>query len=377
MKKSLMAILTTMVMSSMLIGAASASYIPDDVSYQNINGQQLAVKTYTLLPDQDPAALMENEFENDGFLYKFGDIIKEEQHYDEVNDHTETVTITTASKKLEDILAELAPTIAYDDGTWSGTLALDHNTIKTEAAGYKSSSYTVTATKTFTGLSSNDSSLIEKTAVKDGRTLSLSNIAWSVESTALVGDELVPATYSAVATYTASASSSVPTGYITTADYVGKVSSSGVSSIRYTVTYLGTAIEVPEEPAIVTTPMIVAAVVMIVGASLLLFCFFTSNNTTVYQSTGNGNEYDRCGRLRIKAKNPILNLDKLKEVPNGMIAVEIDAGMARKLFGKTISVVKQDQTFKHVIDKADGQYWFKLYVGDDEQAPIMAPEVAQ
>lgn len=66
MKKSLMAILTTMVMSSMLIGAASASYIPDDVSYQNINGQQLAVKIYTLLPDQDPAALMENEFENDG-----------------------------------------------------------------------------------------------------------------------------------------------------------------------------------------------------------------------------------------------------------------------------------------------------------------------
>ena len=131
MKKSLMAILTTMVMSSMLIGAASASYIPDDVSYQNINGQQLAVKIYTLLPDQDPAALMENEFENDGTLYKFSDIIKEEQHYDEVNEHTETVTITTKSKKLEDILAELAPTFAYVDGTWSVTLAMYNNTNKT------------------------------------------------------------------------------------------------------------------------------------------------------------------------------------------------------------------------------------------------------
>lgn len=377
MKKSLMAILTTMVMSSMLIGAASASYIPDDVSYQNINGQQLAVKIYTLLPDQDPAALMENEFENDGTLYKFSDIIKEEQHYDEVNEHTETVTITTKSKKLEDILAELEPTIAYDDGTWSGTLALDHDTIKTEAAGYQSSSYTVTATKTFTGLASNDSSLIDKTAMKDGRTLSLSNIAWSVESTALVGDELVPATYSAVATYTASASTSVATGYITTADYIGKVTSSGISSIRYTVTYLGTPIEVPEEPETMPTPLAIVGFFVAFGAGVLLFCICTSKNTTVYQSTGNGNEFDRCGRLRIKSKNPVLNLDKLRDVPSGMIAVEIDAGTARKLFGKTISVVKQDRTFQHIVDKVDGQYWFKLDLGDGEQVLAMAPEVAE
>ena len=58
--------------------------------------------------------------------------------------HTEVVTVTTAKKNLEDILAELSPTIEYDDGTASGTLALDHSTIKTETAGYKSSSYKVT-----------------------------------------------------------------------------------------------------------------------------------------------------------------------------------------------------------------------------------------
>ena len=39
---------------SMTMGASAASYIPDDVTYQNLNGQQLAIKTYTLLPDQDP-----------------------------------------------------------------------------------------------------------------------------------------------------------------------------------------------------------------------------------------------------------------------------------------------------------------------------------
>ena len=138
---------------------------------------------------------------------------------------------------MEDILAALEPTIEYDDGTATGTLALDHSTIDTQVAGYKDSSYTVTATKNYTGLDRNDSSYIDKTVVKDGRTLSLSNITWSVESTTRVGDQLVPATYTAVATYSGTAYSKTATGYITTADYVGTISVSGVSSIKYTVTY--------------------------------------------------------------------------------------------------------------------------------------------
>ena len=120
------------------------------------------------------------------------DIIKEEQHFQEENLHTEVVTVTTASKNLEDILAELKPTIEFDDGISSGTLSLDHSTIKTEAAGYKSSSYTVTATKNYTGLDRNDSSYIDKTVEKNGRTLSLSNVTWSVERTALVAMNSFP-----------------------------------------------------------------------------------------------------------------------------------------------------------------------------------------
>lgn len=143
---------------SMTMGASATSYIPDDVTYQNLNGQQLAIKTYTLLPDQDPSDLYEDDFEYDGFLYSMSDIVKEEQRYQEENAHTEVVTVTTASKNLEDILAELKPTIEYDDGVSSGTLSLDHSTLKTEAAGYKRSSYTVTATKNYTGLDRNDSS---------------------------------------------------------------------------------------------------------------------------------------------------------------------------------------------------------------------------
>lgn len=49
--------LVLVIAMSMTVGASAASYIPDDVTYQNLNGQQLAIKTYTLLPDQDPADL--------------------------------------------------------------------------------------------------------------------------------------------------------------------------------------------------------------------------------------------------------------------------------------------------------------------------------
>ena len=39
-------VLVLVVAMSMTVGASAASYIPDDVTYQNLNGQQLAIKTY-------------------------------------------------------------------------------------------------------------------------------------------------------------------------------------------------------------------------------------------------------------------------------------------------------------------------------------------
>ena len=159
---------------SLGVSASAASYVADDINYQNLNGQQQAIMVYTLLPDQQPEDLIEQDFEYDGYLYAYSGMTKQEQTFNEEKLHTETITVNTGSKDLKDILAELKPTIEFDDGTSQGILALDHETIKTEAAGYKTSSYTVTATKNFTGLASNDSSLIDPTAVKNGRTLSLS-----------------------------------------------------------------------------------------------------------------------------------------------------------------------------------------------------------
>lgn len=354
---------------SLGVSASAASYVADDINYQNLNGQQQAIMVYTLLPDQQPENLIEQDFEYDGYLYAYSGMTKQEQTFNEEKLHTETITVNTGSKDLKDILAELKPTIEFDDGTSQGILALDHETIKTEAAGYKTSSYTVTATKNFTGLASNDSSLIDPTAVKNGRTLSLSNITWSVESTALVGDTLVPATYSAVATYSGTASSTVATGYITTAEYTGKVTASGISSIKYTVTYIGTPILVEEPDTEISAPMAIGGLIVIAvlcGGVLFLILRFRKN-TTVYKSTGEDNEYDKCGKLSLKVRNPELRIDHLKDVPSGVIAIEVDEGVAKKLFGKKISVRYYDRIMTHTVGTVNGPYWFKMDVGE---APV-------
>ena len=47
MKKRITSLMLILVVAvSMTMGASATSYIPDDVTYQNLNGQQLAIKTY-------------------------------------------------------------------------------------------------------------------------------------------------------------------------------------------------------------------------------------------------------------------------------------------------------------------------------------------
>ena len=384
MKKTVLSLVLAFTLAlGCCVSASAASYIPDNVTYQNLNGQQLGIKTFTLLPEEDPAGLIEQDYEFDGYQYSYSSIVKEEQPFREERQQRETVTVTTESKNLEDILAALAPTVDYDDGSATGVLYLDHNSIQTEASGYQNYSYTVTATKTYTGLDRNDTSYIDKTFVKDGRTLSLANVTWTVESTALVGEELVPATYGATASYTGTAYNSKATGYVTTADYTGTVTASGIASIRYTVTYLGKEIvteepveEPVEEEAKPNILMIVAGILVLVLVGLLLYYLLARKNTTVYEATGRGNEYSKCGQLSLNVRRPELKIDRLKTVPEGMIAVEIDEKTAKQLFGRNISIRYYDATLTHTVGTANGAYWFKVDLNEAAGAdPANAGEV--
>ena len=235
MKKICLCLLLT----AALTMSASALEVPTSTVVQNLNGSQQVVKTYTVSPEVDAQTLIEEPFQLEGFLYTYADIVKQDNRVAERQSHTETVTVETAKKNLDVILEQLAPTMEYDDGTWAGTLALDHTSISTQAAGYTTGSSTVTATKTIGPLDRNDMSYVPATTTKNGVTLNLSNVEWQVIGADVVGDVMAPCSYQAVATYSGKSYYKAATGYVTTANYVGEVTHEGVESVTYQVTYLG------------------------------------------------------------------------------------------------------------------------------------------
>lgn len=244
MKKICLCLLLT----AALTMSASALEVPTRTVVQNLNGSQQVVKTYTVAPDVDAQTLIEEPFQLEGYLYTYADIVKAENQVAERKAHTETVTVETVKKDLGTILEQLAPTMEYDDGTWSGILSLDHTSINTQAAGYTAGSSTVTATKTIGPLDRNDMSYVPATTVKNGVTLNLSGVDWQVIGSDVVGDMMAPCSYQAVATYSGKSYYKAATGYVTTANYVGEVTHEGLESVTYQVTYLGEEHEPEPDP---------------------------------------------------------------------------------------------------------------------------------
>ena len=134
MKKKLCSLSLVLVLALGCMSSASAAFIPDDVDYRELNGQQQAVKVYTLLPSDDPNELREEDFEHDGFLYAFSDMTKLEQTYSEDQPHTETVTVNTSSKNLEKVLEALEPKIEYDKDGYTLAKAIPSRQPRTSQA---------------------------------------------------------------------------------------------------------------------------------------------------------------------------------------------------------------------------------------------------
>lgn len=107
-----------------LTTGALAAEVPDNVVVENLNGEQRLVKTYTLDPETDPDSLKEPSFDYEGYHYTWAYTTKEEEPYQESTEVTQTVTVETSSKDLSAILEQLAPTIPYDDGEFTGSLPL-------------------------------------------------------------------------------------------------------------------------------------------------------------------------------------------------------------------------------------------------------------
>lgn len=177
-------------------------------------------------------------------VYTLVDVLKQELPEHESRQHTETVTLESKNKDMESVLALLPPEKEFitEDGL-SGTLSLQLETVNVETAGYGTSTREVSATRSYPNLANQDTANIPKTIEEDGRTLTLQNISWQTDNTASVGGYALGDRYTAVATYTGSATSSYVKGYTVTADYTGTVSRIALNQVRYVAIFEGTPIQ--------------------------------------------------------------------------------------------------------------------------------------
>ena len=123
-------------------------------------------------------------------------------------------------------------TVTTEDG-YTGTLVLDTSSIKVEAAGYKTSTKTVTATRIYPSLSDADVSFVPKSITDNGRTMELTDVQWHEAD----------GFYHASATYSGKVSSKYATSYIVTADYAGEVVRTTMDDTIYTAIFSGTPIQ--------------------------------------------------------------------------------------------------------------------------------------
>ena len=219
--------------------AAPAVLYPTEVLEYTAGGlDELRIsKTYELSPLDDPALIPTEDFERSGRLYTLLDVIKEDQTETESKYYTETVTLDSDSKDMEEIMPMLAATCeaATEDG-YTGVLTLDTSSIQVEASGYGTSTRNVSATRSHPNLSEADVSLVPKSIEDSGRTLTLADVDWQDAG----------GRYNATATYTGTATSQYATGYTVTANYAGEVTKATSGIVRYTAIF-GLA----EEPGIV------------------------------------------------------------------------------------------------------------------------------
>ena len=192
---------------------------------------------------------MKQGFEQDGYSFVLTDMLRQELPEQQSKAYTETVTVNSGSKELTAILPLLADTkeITTEDG-FTGTLKLDASTITVEPAGYKNNSWTVSATRTYPNLSSMDLEYIPKTTTENGRTLNFSTVDWQTDNTENVDDDTIGNRFSAVVTYTGTASSRNVTGYTVTAQYSGEVEKVSLDKVQYVAVFHGTPIA-PQEVA--------------------------------------------------------------------------------------------------------------------------------
>ena len=351
--------------------------IPARVEEKKENGLKKIVKTYELSAKENPEHISRDSFELNGWEYIFTDMTKKETIDTKTREYTQTVKIIPDTDDVTAIIGVLDKTKSYtsSDG-YSGTLKLVENSVKAEISGTKTVPFTLTETRTYENLSSNDSSYIAKSiSDKYGRVLTLSDLQWRSYSNVYIDSNTFADSYTATATYTGTGYRNVITGYTGSAEYTGIIKKTIPGKTIYTAVFTGTEIPPPTtaepiteppttteepttEPEIIEEPKpepfnpIAVVAGSTGGAGLfggLIFFFLKMKNVKVCNFQ-NG-QYVQIGKTRIGYKIPAIDLTPFAQKSDSTAyALIIGRFAAWRLSGKTIKINYGDKSFEHTVN---------------------------
>ncbi|MCI8650742.1 MAG: hypothetical protein HFG20_11575 [Anaerotruncus sp.] len=216
---------------------AAAAYYPSEVETVTELGKTLIRKTFEVPSGTCPQALVESALQRDGMRYAIRDITKKElEPVPEMRLVSKTVSLEVQTDDEQKIQEKLSSTLEYNEGGFTGILALDEDSVTTQATESEGYAYTVRDVRRLFGVNRNDPYYLPQTVRKHGATLKLTNVDWSP-----MGERYdvnsVPDLYNATATYTGKAYGSKPTAFAVNATYTGEVSRMVPGNLQYTLLY--------------------------------------------------------------------------------------------------------------------------------------------
>lgn len=219
---------------------SQAALYPVEVTETTEGNSHRLEKVYFLTAADDPANIPTGDFDREGWHYTLLDVTRQDNSETDTKDYAETVTLDSKSKDMDAIMPLLAATmeVTTEDG-YTGLLTLNTASIQVEAAGYSTSTRTVSATRSYPNLSDADTAFVPKTIEDNGRTLTLADVQWQEAG----------GFYHAIASYTGTASSKYATGYTVTADYAGEVTKTITGATVYTAIFSGTPLDGSDDDA--------------------------------------------------------------------------------------------------------------------------------
>ena len=207
----------------------------------NYEGVREVVRIYELSPDECPEWINTTSFARNGYYYQLAEITRQTSVLHTVREHSEVIEIASHTNDLASIIAGLEPTIDFicPDG-YTGVLHLDIRSIQMSRDGTRTASRTVTQVREYPNMSSADMSFIPQAITAGGRTYTLADVRWEAATTTIIDSVSIPTTFTAIATYERTATSTVSTGYTASVAYSGTLTRIGAGDTHFVVTFIGT-----------------------------------------------------------------------------------------------------------------------------------------